>query len=97
MIPIHLKTPLPEGKLAVLTAMDRVARLTDLPLLGLDISSIASADSKGQLVDILADGKLHDRLVIHMLRGAPHRGDMAEKVEEQLSEFRIGLTEWPGP
>ncbi|HYS64970.1 MAG TPA: hypothetical protein VEN30_14360 [Paraburkholderia sp.] len=30
MTPVHLKTPLPEGKLALLAVMDRVARLTNL-------------------------------------------------------------------
>ncbi|WP_082722345.1 hypothetical protein [Burkholderia mayonis] len=30
MTPVHLKTPLPEGKQVLLTVMDRVARLTNL-------------------------------------------------------------------
>jgi predicted nucleotidyltransferase len=30
MTPLHLKTPLPEGKQVLLTVMDRVARLTNL-------------------------------------------------------------------
>ncbi|HEY1212550.1 MAG TPA: hypothetical protein VGE93_02855 [Bryobacteraceae bacterium] len=30
MTPVHLKTPLPAGKQALLTVMDRVARLTNL-------------------------------------------------------------------
>lgn len=30
MTPLHLKTPLPEGKQVLLTVMDRVVRLTNL-------------------------------------------------------------------
>jgi predicted nucleotidyltransferase len=66
-------------------------------LLGLDIASIASAESKQQIVGILADPELHDRLVIHMLRGESHHGDAVGEVENRLAEFRIGLMDWPGP
>ncbi len=62
-------------------------------LLGLDVASIALAESKQQIVDILADRQLHDRLVAHMLRGEAHSDGAVEKIESQLAEFRIGLTE----
>lgn len=55
------------------------------------------AESKRQIVDILADRQLYDRLVVHMLRGEAHSDGAVEKIESQLAEFRIGLTEWPGP
>lgn len=66
-------------------------------LLGLDIASIASADCKQQIVGILVDPELHDRLVMHMLRGKSHHGSSVEKIENLLAEFRIGLMDWPGP
>jgi len=66
-------------------------------LMGLDIASIASARGREQIVAILEDAGLHDRLVMHMLRGGSHRGDVVAEVESRLAEFRIGLTDWPGP
>jgi predicted nucleotidyltransferase len=66
-------------------------------LLGMDISAIASAGSKQQIVGILSNPRLHDRLVMHMLRGESHDTDAAEVVGNQLAEFTIGLTNWPTP
>jgi len=66
-------------------------------LLGLDTASIASAQARQQILAILGDAGLRERLVMHMLRGGSHRGDAVAEVESQLAEFRIGLTDWPGP
>jgi predicted nucleotidyltransferase len=66
-------------------------------LLGLDIASIASAESKQQIVRILTDPELHGRLVMHMLRGRPRSDDSVGVMENLLDEFRIGLVDWPGP
>jgi predicted nucleotidyltransferase len=66
-------------------------------LLGLDIASIASEESKQQIVGILDAPDLHDRLVMHMLRGESHYGDAVGEIENRLAEFRIGLMDWPGP
>ncbi|RQR50141.1 hypothetical protein DIE18_35610 [Burkholderia sp. Bp9125] len=45
-----------------------------------------------QIADILADRQLHDRLAMHMLRGASHHGGAVENIENRLAEFRIGRT-----
>ena len=65
--------------------------------LGMDIASIASAQSKQQIVRILAHPELRDRLVMHMLRGDARSYDPVGAIESQLAEFRIGLLDWPGP
>ncbi|WP_247350697.1 nucleotidyl transferase AbiEii/AbiGii toxin family protein [Ralstonia pseudosolanacearum] len=84
-------------ELPLLAACDYALELVGPRLLGLDVASVASAESKRQIVDILADRQLYDRLVVHMLRGEAHSDGAVEKIESQLAEFRIGLTEWPGP
>lgn len=66
-------------------------------LLGLDIASVASAESKQQIISILANSELHDRLVMHMLRGESRSVDPVGTIENRLAEFRIGLLDWPGP
>jgi predicted nucleotidyltransferase len=66
-------------------------------LLGMDIAAIASAGSKAQIAAILTTPVLRNRLVAHMLRGESHRDDVLEQAERQLSEFGVGLMEWPGP
>lgn len=83
-------------ELPLLAACDYVFEHAGPRLLGMDIASIASAKSKQQIVRILADPELHNRLVRHMLRGKSHSGDAAG-IEKQLSEFRIGLIDWPRP
>jgi predicted nucleotidyltransferase len=63
----------------------------------MDIASIASAESKEQIVRILADSELHDRLVMHMLRGESRLNEPIAAIEGRLAEFKIGLLDWPGP
>jgi predicted nucleotidyltransferase len=84
-------------ELPLLAACDYEFERAGPRLLGLDIASIASAESRQQIVGIVAASELHDRLVAHMLRGGSHRGDAVGEIESQLAEFRIGLMEWPGP
>lgn len=62
-----------------------------------DIASIASAASKEQIVRIVIDPELHNRLVMHMLRGESRYGDAVGQMESLLAEFGIGLMDWPGP
>ncbi|WP_206952555.1 nucleotidyl transferase AbiEii/AbiGii toxin family protein [Trinickia acidisoli] len=84
-------------ELPLLAACDYVFERAGSRLLGLDIASVASAQSKQQIVHILADPQLHGRLVMHMLRGESRPGDPVGAVENLLAEFRIGLIDWPGP
>jgi predicted nucleotidyltransferase len=84
-------------ELPLLAACDYVLERAGPRLLRLDIASIASAQSKQQIVGILADRELHDRLVVHMLRGRSHYGEVVGEIENLLAEFRIGLMDWPGP
>ena len=84
-------------ELPLLAACDYVFERAGPRLLGLDIASIASAESKQQIVGILVDPELHDRLVTHMLRGESHYGEAVGEIEIRLAEFRIGLMDWPGP
>jgi predicted nucleotidyltransferase len=85
-------------ELPLLAACDYEFERAGPRLLGLDVASIASAESKQQIAGILAASELRNRLVAHMLRGESHRDDAAVgEIEMQLAEFRIGLREWPGP
>jgi len=86
-----------EEELPLLAACDYEFERAGPRLLGLDVASIAFAESKQQIGGILADSKLRDRLVAHMVRGESHSDDAIRKIEKQLVEFRIGLMEWPGP
>ena len=84
-------------QLPLRAACDYVFERARPRLLGLDIAFIASAQSKQQIIGILADPELHDRLVMHMLRGESHYGDAVAEIENRLAEFRIGLMDQPGP
>ncbi len=84
-------------ELPLLAACDYVFERAGPRLLGMDIASIASPESKEQIVRILADPGLRDRLVMHMLRGDSRSGDPIRTVESGLAEFRTGLIDWPGP
>lgn len=84
-------------ELPLLAACDYVFERAGPRLLGLDIASIASAESRHQIAGILDDPDLHDRLVVHMLRGESYYGDAVGETENGLAEFRIGLMDWPGP
>ncbi|NKJ49144.1 hypothetical protein CIC12_20880 [Burkholderia sp. SG-MS1] len=84
-------------ELPLLAACDYAFERAGPRLLGLDIASIAAAQSRQQIVGILADPELHDRLVTHMLRGKSHYGDAVGEIENLLAEFRIGLMDWPRP
>ncbi|NKJ50423.1 hypothetical protein CIC12_27615 [Burkholderia sp. SG-MS1] len=84
-------------ELPLLAACDYAFERAGPRLLGLDIASIAAAQSRQQIVGILTDPKLHDRLVTHMLRGESHYGDAVGEIENRLAELRIGLMDWPGP
>lgn len=83
-------------ELPLLAACDYEFERAGPRLLGLDVASIASAESKQQIVGILAASELRTRLVAHMLRGESHGDDAVREIENQLAEFRIGLMEWPG-
>lgn len=84
-------------ELPLLAACDYAFERAGPRLLGMDVASIGSAESRQQLAGILTDARLRNRLVAHMLRGASHRDDAAAEIERQLQEFWIGLMEWPGP
>ncbi|MFX1672563.1 nucleotidyl transferase AbiEii/AbiGii toxin family protein [Paraburkholderia sp. A2WS-5] len=84
-------------ELPLLAACDYAFERAGPRLLGMDIASIASARSRQQIARILAAPELHDRLVVHMLRGGAHSGDPVAAIESRLVEFRIGLLDWPGP
>jgi len=84
-------------ELPLLAACDYVFERAGPRLLGLDIASVAAAESKQQIICILADPELHGRLVMHMLRGESRSGDPVGEIENLLAEFRIGLVDWPGP
>lgn len=84
-------------ELPLLAACDYAFERAGPRLLGMDIASIASAESRQQIVRILAHPELHDRLVMHMLRGDSRSDDPVEAIENRLAEFQIGLLDWPGP
>ncbi|TAM55742.1 MAG: hypothetical protein EPN57_01545 [Paraburkholderia sp.] len=84
-------------ELPLLAACDYEFERAGPRLLGLDIASIASAEGREQIVRILADPGLHDRLVAHMLRGESRSDDPVGAIENLLAEFSIGLLEWLGP
>jgi predicted nucleotidyltransferase len=84
-------------ELPLLAACDYEFERAGPRLLGLDIASIASDESRQQIAGILTAPGLRNRLVAHMLRGESHSGSAVGMVESQLAEFRTGLMEWPGP
>jgi predicted nucleotidyltransferase len=83
-------------ELLLLAACDYAFERAGPRLLGMDVSAIASVETKRQIVGILTDPVLNDRLLMHMLRGGQHAGEAIDGVEGTLAEFRSGLTEWSG-
>lgn len=81
----------------LLAACDYAFERAGPRLLGLDIASIASVESKHLIVSILNTGAVRDRLIVNMMQGTLQRDNAYSDLHSLLVEFETGLTAWPGP
>jgi predicted nucleotidyltransferase len=78
-------------ELFLLAACDYAFERAGPRLLGRDMTSIMSAQCKGQITAILTTPAVRDRLIVNMLQGAFQQDNAYSRLDGYLTEFEAGL------